>query len=244
MKTLFPVAALTLLSACSFANGGGSSATRAVDETRTFAASGFDGVTLAGSDDVRIVIGKTFSVTAVGGAKALDALEISVEGGVLTIRRKSGSGRHFSWSAKGDQGAIVTVTMPIIRNARVAGSGDMDIAATAADRFEGAIAGSGNMRIASVSASETLLSVAGSGDLSAQGLTKNLDLNLAGSGDIDVVKLASVDLSASVAGSGDIRANATGKARVSLVGSGDVAISGTKECAISKIGSGDVRCGA
>ncbi len=242
MKTLFPVVALTLLSACSSTSGEGSSASRDADETRAFTAVDFEGVTLAGSDDVRIIIGKAFSVKAVGTQKVLDALEISVENGVLKVARKSGSGSHFSWSGKGDRSAIVTVTMPLIRNAGITGSGDMDIAATAADRFEGSIAGSGNMRIASVSAAQTLLSVAGSGDLSALGTAKNLDLNLAGSGDIDASKLSSVDLSVSVAGSGDVRANAIGKARVSLVGSGDVAISGTKACAISKIGSGDVRC--
>jgi Putative auto-transporter adhesin, head GIN domain len=240
MLKLIPLISVSMLAACSAAKSETADAAR---ESRSFSASGFESVTLAGSDDVRVVQGKDFAVSATGSAKVLDALDIRVEAGVLKIGRKRGAGWNFSWSGKGDHGAVVTVTMPVIRAATLSGSGDMQVASTAEDTFDGSIAGSGNLTIVDARAAQTQFSLAGSGDLSVAGAAKTVDLNLAGSGDIDAGKLDAETLSISVAGSGDVRARATGKADVSLIGSGDVDITGTKDCKVSKVGSGDVRCG-
>jgi hypothetical protein len=227
-----------LVAACS-----GAEATENVDDgatgTRNFNASGFERVRLSGSDDVRVISGAEFAVSATGPEAVLDRLDIRVDGDTLIVGRDRKSG--WSWSQE-RKGAVVTVTMPVMRGASLAGSGDMSVATTADDRFEARLAGSGNLDIADVRAAETKFSLAGSGDMRAKGKAANADYSLAGSGDIDGAELLSETVKVSVAGSGDVSAHASGKAEVRIVGSGDVTISGTKDCVSKKLGSGEVRC--
>jgi hypothetical protein len=241
MRTLLPLIALSALAGCSAAIGGPSN-----DDgpriTRSYDLKGFDGVVLAGSDDVRITQGANFAVSANGAEKQLNDLEILVENGVLKISRKKNKGWSMHWG-DGDEGVTVSVTLPLLRKATLAGSGDMDVAGTAADQFAGTIAGSGDLKISNAAAATTILSLAGSGDLAVSGKTNALTVSLAGSGDIHAGGLASETVSISGAGSGDVRARASQSAEVSLVGSGDVTIEGTKNCKITKTGSGDVTCG-
>jgi hypothetical protein len=238
MRQVLPLFALTLLAACGSANG------RETDggpkTTRSFDVSNFDGVVLAASDDVRIVEGANFAVSATATAKVLDQLEFTVTNGVLEIGRKKERKGWMSW--RDDNGAVIDVTMPIIHKAVIAGSGDMRVAATANDQFSGAITGSGDLTIANVRATDANLSIAGSGDLTASGTAKQLGLSIVGSGDINTTGLKAEQLSASIAGSGDIRAMASGSASASIVGSGDIEISGIKDCKTSQVGSGEIRC--
>ncbi len=241
MRRALPLMAFTLLAACSAASGRENEKDNdnGPKSTRNFSVSDFDGVVLAASDDVHITEGKAFAVSATASNKVLDRLEITVVDGILKIGRKPRT-NWLGWSE--DKGAVISVTMPLIHKAAITGSGDMTVAATAADRFEGSIAGSGGLAIAVVRAENTELSIAGSGDLSASGTAKRLELSIAGSGDINAGELKADTLDASIAGSGDIRASASSAAEASIVGSGDIEISGTKNCKVSKIGSGEVRC--
>ena len=188
-------------------------------ENRSFAAKDFNRVALKGADNVNIIIGPAFSVRAIGPQNILDNLDITVENGTLKIARKSKNGLSVQWNSTS---AVVTVTMPAIIGADVAGSGDLDIDAIAADNLE--------------------LNIAGSGNIGAAGTAKNLKIGLAGSGDVNVQKLSAQTADISVAGSGNVSAHATKSAAISIIGSGDVMVSGTAQCAISKIGSGDARC--
>jgi hypothetical protein len=257
-----PLIALSLLAACGSANG----ETRVAKDgngplsTRSFNLGGFDAVVLAASDDVRIVRGDAFSVTATATAEILDRLQITVDGDTLKIGRKR-TGTWFNWNDN-QRSAKITVTLPTLKQAVLAGSGDMRVDTTAADQFEGKIAGSGNLDIATSPAKKIDLSVAGSGNLRAQsvaadaleaniagsgdltvsGTTKTAELSIAGSGDIDAGALTAEFANASVAGSGNIRVRATVKAETSIIGSGDIEVAGTNDCAVSKRGSGDVRC--
>jgi Putative auto-transporter adhesin, head GIN domain len=226
------VAALAV-SACGLAHGN-SSDHNSPKTTQTYALSGFESVALKGSDDVRVLTGATFAVSASGRQKVLDDLDIRVENGVLIVSRKDRNGWHIGWNDD-EQGAVVTVTLPLLREASLMGSGDLSVDSTAEDKFAASLAGSGDLSIANARAADTTLSIAGSGDLRAKGKATNVSLSLAGSGDMDASALESQTLSVSLAGSGDIKAHTSGKASGSIVG--------TQDCSISKTGSGDVVCG-
>lgn len=208
--------------------------------TKQFDLSGFDQVSLRGSDDVEVVVGKAFAVSATGPESVLDRLEIVVEGGVLKIGRKNSSWTG-GWSDSGRH-AKVTVTMPAIRGARVAGSGDMTVDRASGEAFSAAVAGSGNLKVGAVEAKTVELNVAGSGNLGISGQAQTVRLSAAGSGDIAAQGLKAETANVSVAGSGNASAQATASASVSVVGSGNVEISGTDNCKISKVGSGEVTC--
>jgi hypothetical protein len=237
------IAALALLAGCGVVHaqgndgdgGGGPSA------MRSFAVRGFDRVTLRGSDNVVVRVGAAESVTATGPENELEKLEIVVRDGELRIGREKDSWK-MGWS-RDRRPVVVTVTVPRLRGASVAGSGDMQVDRVQAVSFEGGIAGSGNLRIAQLMADTASLNIAGSGDASVNGQAKSLDVSIAGSGNLEANGLRAERAKISIAGSGDVRAQVTDEADVSIIGSGDVRIAGRPRCRVSKMGSGDVTCG-
>lgn len=206
--------------------------------TRTYAASGFTGVDLRGSDDVDVKIGANFSVTAEGDPKVLDQLTIEVVDGSLRIGRKDKNGKWFSHD---DQGAKIHVVMPKLAKASVGGSGDMTVERAEGD-VSASVSGSGNLSIADLKGGLTSLAVAGSGDLDVKGVTEKLAASIAGSGDIEAKGLTANSAEVSIAGSGSMAGVVKGGAAVNIVGSGDVELTGGAKCAINTIGSGEARC--
>jgi Putative auto-transporter adhesin, head GIN domain len=237
MRTVLGVLPLIALAACS----AGRSESRNDDPagSRTFAVGAFDAVSLEGSDDVHVVHGPATSVVAEGSPATLDKLDIHLDGRTLKIARKRSSW-GMSWSK--DKGALVTVTVPSIIAAAVAGSGDMSIDRVDGDAFDASVAGSGGLRLAAIAVKRAKLSVTGSGDLMAVGTADDATLSTAGSGDIDAVRLASRRVTISAIGSGNVEAAASEGATISIAGSGDVNVRGTDKCSISKVGSGEARC--
>jgi hypothetical protein len=204
--------------------------------TRQFAASGFTGIDLAGSDDVDVKQGAGFSVTAEGNPQVLDRLDIRVDGDTLRIGRKPGMPQLAA-----DRGAVIHVVMPKLTSAAVAGSGDLTADKGEGD-FKGSLGGSGNLRIAALSAATAELSVAGSGDLSVAGTASKLSASVGGSGNIRAAGLTASSADVSIAGSGQVEAVVKGPADVSLVGSGNAVLTGGAKCSVSAIGSGEARC--
>ncbi len=203
--------------------------------TRSFAARGFTGVELRGSDDVDVKTGQNFSVTAEGDPKVLDQLDIQVVNGTLRVGRKD-----RNWFGN-DRGARVHVVMPKLTAATVGGSGDLTVDRAEGD-FGGAVSGSGNLSIADLRGGTAELSVAGSGDMRIAGSASKLSAAIAGSGDIDAKGLTAASADVSIAGSGNVFGTVKGPASVSIVGSGDAELGGGAKCSVSAIGSGEARC--
>ncbi|WP_423605813.1 head GIN domain-containing protein [Sphingomonas sp. MS122] len=240
MKLVLAITAAILpLTACNFANGMSGDVVQPSGSggTRSFQVADFTGVSLRGADDVEVRTGPAFAVTAEGDSALLDRLEIRKDGNTLRVGRKEGD-----WKWGGGKGAKVTVTMPRLVNADVAGSGNMTVDRAEGD-FGGSIAGSGNLSIAQLRGGKADLSVAGSGDLRiAAGEASEIDASIAGSGDIDVPAIRAARGDFSIAGSGNIRAQITGEADISIVGSGNVDLTGGAKCSVSKMGSGEAHC--
>ncbi len=205
---------------------------------RKFTVSNFDEIEVAGPFDVVVNVGKSVSVRAVGAQRDLDRLKVEVSGGELHIGTRERG--WFDWSKT--EPVKLWVTVPSLKAASLAGSGDMQIDRVKADNFTGSIAGSGDLSIASLNATTAKFSIAGSGDLTASGSCRTASASIAGSGDVNIGGLRCQSLTGSIAGSGNINANATQTAKISLMGSGDVVVSGGAKCDVSKMGSGSVRC--
>lgn len=227
MRAVLSLVSLATLAACL------PSASAADNASRTFAVSGFNAVRLAGSDNVRVIRGPAFSVQARGTADILDHLDIRKDGNTLIVSRK------WSWS-RGS--ATVTVTMPVISAADVAGSGDLSVDRADGAQFDASLTGSGDLSIASVDAGSLKLRVTGSGDAAATGRARTAAFSVTGSGSITADQLTAGTASLSVMGSGDVSARATQSATLTVAGSGDATVQGTRNCSISKSGSGEARC--
>ncbi len=237
MRFILAVAPVFALAAC----GAASSEARdsGPDSTRSFAVGPFDAVSLEGSDNVRVVRGPALSVTATGPQRVLDLLNIRVERNTLKIDRKSG---RTNWLRGDYRGAMITVIMPTITAAGVAGSGDMTVDRADGERFGAAVEGSGNLKVASVAVKRAQLAAEGSGNLTIAGTATDAAMAAEGSGNIEARGLVSQTATISVEGSGDISATVRGRATIAVDGSGNVDVAGTSNCAIVKDGSGKARC--
>jgi len=239
VKTLLSLIAAAPLAACGLASGMSGEVVKPSGSggTRGFDVADFTKVALIGADDVDVRQGATFAVTATGDSALLDRLEIRKDGATLKIGRKDGD-----WKWGGEHGAKITVTLPRLAGASVAGSGDMRVD-RAEGGFSGSVAGSGDLRIAQLRGGSAELSIAGSGDIGvATGEASEISANIAGSGDIDTVGVRAERGDVSIAGSGNVRGQFTQSARISMVGSGNVQVTGGARCDVSKLGSGNAVC--
>jgi len=208
--------------------------------SRAFPVGSFTAIEVAGPYDVTVVTGKAASVNAQGPQKLIEAMEVSLDGDKLRIRpRRQGMFSGMNWSGGN---ATVAVSVPALRAAALAGSGDLTVDRVNGEQFTGAVAGSGDLRLGNVAVKSLKLAVAGSGTATVAGQTNEASYAVAGSGDLDAVGLTAASARIDVAGSGNVRARVTGEAKASVAGSGDVEISGGARCQTSKHGSGDVRC--
>ena len=209
--------------------------------TRNYQVGGFDRLEVAGPYEVTVATGGAPSVQASGGERAIERLVVEVEGRTLKIHTKKRSGMSFGWSRT--HPVKLTVTVPTLSAAGIAGSGDISVDKLSGDLFEGEVAGSGNLRLGQVELKRLKVGIAGSGEVKAgTGRVANAEYEIAGSGDIDAAGLVAQTAAVSIAGSGNVAAHATGTAKVDIAGSGDVRMTGGAKCSVSKAGSGNVAC--
>jgi hypothetical protein len=207
---------------------------------RNYAVGSFDKVAGVGPNHFVISVGGSPSVRASGPARTLDVFEVVVEDGELSIRPKE-EYRHRRMP-DGLAPATYRITLPKIRAAVLAGSGDMSVDRIDSDAFSATLAGSGRMDLDRLAVDEAVIAVAGSGDIAANGRARVSRVSVAGSGNIRAGDLRSETAAVSVAGSGDTDLGVDGDAEISIIGSGDVRIAGTTRCQVSRMGSGRATC--
>jgi hypothetical protein len=241
MRTAIAAAGLAVMamstSGCASNHGGSPGPT----VERNYQVGAFDKIELAGAYDATLRTGPAPSVHAKGGENVLDRLVVEVDGDKLKIHPKERMGFHFGWGHSGK--VELTITVPQLSAATLAGSGAINIDKVQGDRFEGTVAGSGGLSVGSLNVQNLKLAIAGSGDAKATaGKAQSAVYDIAGSGGVDAGGVQTQQLKVSIAGSGDVKAHSSGGADVSIMGSGDVEVTGGAKCNIHKAGSGSVRC--
>lgn len=204
---------------------------------RDFQVEDFKRIESAGAFDVTVRTGAAPSVRAEGPQNILDRLEAVVEGDQLVIRTRNG--QSFGWAR---HPVKVSVTVPELRAATMAGSGNLSVDRVAVDTFKATIAGSGNLSLPQVRAQSLELEIAGSGSGKLAGQADDARYSIAGSGEVDASQLQTNDIRLTIAGSGALNATAKGTVRGEIMGSGEARISGGATCAVDKLGSGRIIC--
>lgn len=198
----------------------------------------FEGITLAGPDDVVFTTADDFSIRAEGDAETIEQLRYKISGDQIKIGR-DGGGKSWRDSDK----ATIYISAPSLNSAKLAGSGDMEVDAMTTGTTTLSIAGSGNIRVAKIETASLSSKIAGSGNLTLAGTAGSIDISIAGSGDISGKDLKANSASISVAGSGDVELSSDGSVDAKVMGSGDVRIHGDAKCKSRAMGSGDITCG-
>ena len=209
--------------------------------TRNYQVGAFDRLAVAGPYDVTVTTGTAPSVRASGGERAIDRMVVEVKDGTLRIHTRKRSGLNFGWSTS--HPVKLTVTVPALASAEIAGSGDISVDKVAGDSFDAGVAGSGNLSLGQINVKRLKANIAGSGEINAgRGRAAAASYEIAGSGAIEGGAVVAETASVSIAGSGNVAAHATGTASVDIAGSGDVRVTGGAKCSVSKAGSGNVQC--
>ncbi len=201
------------------------------------------------------VEGREAHIEAEGDGEFIDALELIVDGGRLSLSAKTGrnyngrsdnklllhlpfeNGKELSLSVSGSADCEITPWFEML-SFSISGSGG--IKAKGCDRLSAKIAGSGDLDLGIVKESGSI-SVSGSGDV-VIGEGKDIYASVAGSGDINISKAVN-SFEAKVAGSGDICAGGQlEKLKLDICGSGSF---NGKELSVSEadiciMGSGDI----
>lgn len=210
--------------------------------SRNYQVGNFTEVEVAGPFDVDIHTGANPGVSARGNQHLIDRLEVEVRGNKLVVHPKSEHRWFGGWHSTVGKGSI-SVTVPMIEAATLAGSGDLNVDNIRGDRFDGKIAGSGGLKLGTVEVGTLKLAIAGSGGATAgQGKARQAEYDIAGSGNVDTQTVQVEALKVSIAGAGDVKAHASRTADVSIMGSGDVNVIGGAKCTTHKMGAGNVNC--
>ena len=177
----------------------------------------FDGVELAGSNEVTIRVGGEQSVVVHADDNLLDRVTTRVRDGKLVIGNDAGG-----FTTRNP--IRVDVTVPAVDELALSGSGTIDVEGIDADALAIALSGSGAVR--------------------ASGRAQRVDVELNGSGDVRLQDLVAQDVHAKMSGTGRIAVNATDSLDAIVPGTGSIVYTGNPPSvrkSVSGIGSVSVR---
>ncbi len=169
--------------------------------SRNYQVGGFDKIEVAGPYDVEVRTGANPSVSARGPQKMIEHMTVEVRDGKLLIRPERQHGWfQMGWNSHGH--VALTVTVPELHGAAIAGSGGVKTGSGKAQTANFDIAGSGDIDAKGVQVQTADVSIAGSGSIAAQA-TGTAAVSIMGSGDVQVTGGAKCTITK--AGSGDVR---------------------------------------
>lgn len=206
---------------------------------RSFMLTDFDRVRIDGPFSVAVVTGAPARASVSGDARAMDRVNLRVDGGTLVI---APSTQGWDGWREGREGALVIrVGTRQLRVARVNGGGKLSIDRVAAPRVDLGVSGSGQLTIGTVDADQLVATLTGTGAITLSGGRGRVARFMTqGAGTINAAGANFSDLTVHSQSSGDSRFSATMTATVAALGSGAVRVAGTAKCRLS--GPGPMTC--
>ena len=192
----------------------------------------FTAIVLKTDGDVVVTLGDTPALTITARPAAMGLLTSEVQGDVLVL---SVNGPHLGLGE-----VDYAITVPMVSDITIDGSGDVVTDFTGADDIHVAIAGSGDIEGTGVDAATVVSSIEGSGDIELTGRADDHTLEIDGSGNFDGQDFVTENAAVSISGSGDVEVNVTGKLRAEISGSGEIRYTGGAEVDSDISGSGSV----
>ena len=199
--------------------GGSSTSTSAAEgsgiaATQTRDVPGFQGIDLAGSNNVVVRVGDKQSVVVRADDNLINRVTTEVQQGNLVIGQTPGN-----FTTKVPMRVLVSVPSLNVLT----------------------LSGSGNMVVQGINAHDLVVMLSGSGKLSGSGSATNLGVTILGSGSALFGRLAAAEVQATVSGSGNVFVNATKSLDAAVPGSGSIIYAGNPaEVTKSVTGAGSI----
>lgn len=201
----------------------------------------FDRVRVSGPFEVTFTTGSPQARVS-GDADAVEAVEVRVDGAVLTVRAaKSGWGERPR--AQATRPVAVFLSSPALTDALVLAGGRLSIARVKGARLGVTVNGAGSIAVADLGVDRVEASLLGAGSVTLAGRARTAALRTSGAGRIDAGGLQADTLSVVLDGPGETRAAARYSADVVNVGLGTVTVAGKPRCVVKAPAGGLVRCG-
>ena len=208
---------------------------------RGYIVTSFDTIRLEAPVRVVLQTGSGTSAMGEGDRAALDRVNLSVSGQVLTIRLADTTA---GWDSGLESVPTIHLSTGQLRRAILMGGGVLIIAELEGLEADLSLNGGGSLVAQRINVERLSLSVGGSGVLTAVGKTRDLRMVVSGPGSIDASGLSAHAASVVNDGTGSVRVRVDGPVKIVSTGSGDVVVEGKPVCTVTRRGAGEVRCGS
>lgn len=208
--------------------------------------SGFDRIRVAGPIEVRVAPGSP-AATVSGDARAVERVEVRVDGTTLNLRMAGGG-----WNLRGGDDrrsetvgpVTVTLTTPRLLAVSVFGGTRLSARRMAGERVDLSVSGAGSITVDEVERADQLTAnLIGAGEVALAGRARRVRLVTNGPGRIDAGRLTADELFVRLDGPGETKAAARYRAEVTNTGLGAVTVAGTPKCEVRSPAGGPVSCG-
>lgn len=213
--------------------------TSAIAAERNYGVSGFDRVRVDGDYKVNLMVGVAPFAKASGSARALDPVDVVVEGSTLIVR----SNRSASWGGyPGESVGPVEINIGTheLSAAFVNGAGSLTINQVRGLKFEVSAQGAGSVSIDKVDVDQFSLGLAGAASARLAGKALKLTAMIRGSSSLDGEALSVKDAVIGATGPAIVKLTATQTAKVDAIGVSSVSLLGNPSCSVTTKGSASV----
>ena len=211
---------------------------------RSYVVTNFDRVRVDGPYSVQVEVGTGggAAASASGDDRALGDLDISVNGGTLTVRKGS-----QGWGERGKASGpppVITLRTPAVRGATVVGGAKLALnGRLRTARLDVQITGAGTIDARGVDADDVVVTVIGNGNVALAGRTARARFSTNGGGSIAAMALDAGEIIVTLEGAGETRASARYLADLTNKGLGLIAVTGNPKCTVRGQSVGPIECG-
>ncbi|MDQ2877576.1 MAG: DUF2807 domain-containing protein [Pseudomonadota bacterium] len=209
---------------------------------RTFTFGSYERVRVEGPFEVSIDTGASPGVSASGDQRALDRLDIVMQGSTLVVRIGD-QGWGETPVGKALAPPHITLRTPTLAGVYVNAGARVTVSALRAQRADLSVNGSGLLTVGAIDADELYASVIGAGSATLSGIARRARIVASGAATIDASGLVVNDLTLQRDGTGDTRATARYTAQISANGLGHVVVGGAAKCTVHASAATLVECG-
>ena len=208
-------------------------------DERRYMMAGFDRIRIDGPFEVTVVPGTSAGAIASGERRALDSVDVRVQGTTLIVSASLNAWGGYPGAARSIP--RVTVTAASLRSATMIGGGRLTIDRMRGARIDLALTGAGTLVVTDAQADRIDATLLGTGQITIGGRALQGRFQSNGAGAIDARAMQVGALSVTWQSAGDGRFFARNTAAIVAAGQGAITVDGAPACTVS--GSGPVICG-